>query len=245
MPYTKRWASRGAFLGNEPMNPREALFRFDREHKALLGARIYLYRLHIEALSKNEPVARAHVDYTELLEPEYSSPHDYFLAHLFVAHLSAFELFLQSLAAFVIRKHPKKVGSSQFRLADILDANGQDDLIQRAIEERLNKLAYKKPLEYLNDLADLLSIDPKPFSDAWRVFIEAKARRDLGVHNGWICNAIYIRKLAEAGIEPKVLIGQSALPVANDYLASVPNTIWELATALTLAVVEKHGGDAA
>lgn len=51
------------------------------------------------------------------------------------------------------------------------------------------------------ELGKILSINTNEFAIDWKYFIEAKARRDLGVHNGWKINDTYIRKVKEIGID--------------------------------------------
>lgn len=222
------------------MSPSKALLKFHKEYTQLLRASIYLLQAHLEAKSGDSEMAEKHDSFQKLLTPDYANPHDYFVARLFISHISAFELLLQELAAFVIRKHPKKVGKTSFTLTDVLEASGSEGLVQRAIEEHLNKLMYKKPLEYLDDLADLLSIDPAPLKVNWKSFIEAKARRDLGVHNGWKCNAVYQRKLTEAGFDDVPKVGVNLIPKGDDYLNQALDEILALAEQITRAVEQKH-----
>jgi hypothetical protein len=176
----------------------------------------------------------------EALAPNQLTPIQFFAGQLFVARIASFEVFLQETAALVIRKNPKKVGAVTFALSELLDAGGTESLIQRAAEEALNKLMYKKPLDYLNSLCDLLSIDPDRLSPSWAIFIEAKARRDLGLHNAWRCNQTYLRKLEEAGLRGVVEAGDSMYPTDKEYLDEISHSLDSLATEVTKLVFRKH-----
>ena len=99
---------------------------------------------------------------------------------------------------------------------------------------------YEKPLDYLNRIASLLSIDQKQLEHLWPIFIEAKARRDVGVHNGWICNAIYLRKTKEAGIKATSKLGDSLLPCDDEYINSVASALDKLADLIADQVSSKH-----
>ena len=52
----------------------------------------------------------------------------------------------------MIAEYPKKLGITQFTLSEILDAASPDELLIKAGELYLNKVMYKKPLEYLRDI---------------------------------------------------------------------------------------------
>jgi hypothetical protein len=222
------------------MTPLEALKKFSREHKAFISARIYLNDMHIGALSGLATIRESHESFATTIQPDYATPHDYMVARLFISHIAAFELFTQDIVEYVIRKYPKKIGTITFALSDILDTENTDELIQRAIEEYLNKLMYKKPLEYLNDICGLLSISEAPLLEGWKVFIEAKARRDIGIHNGWVCNRIYLRKLLEAKIQSAAQLGQNIFPTEKKYITDTPDKIYDLAVTIVELVLEKY-----
>lgn len=114
---------------------------------------------------------------------------------MFLNVISEMEIYFSTLIQIIVREHPKKLGSASFQLTDIIDSESTDVLIERASGEFINKLMYKKPMDYLECICELLSIDMANYLEMWPAFVEAKARRDLGVHNSWICNSTYLRKI--------------------------------------------------
>src|SRR5438046_1318344 len=138
------------------------LSKFLEETIRFLSSQKYLLTVATVAQDKASPVSEAHEELVRVLAPLYDSPYDYLVARLFIGQISAFELFLQETVAEVIAKYPKKVGGAQFTLSDILDASSTAALVARAAEELLNRLMYKKPLEYLSDICSLLSIEEAP-----------------------------------------------------------------------------------
>lgn len=108
--------------------------------------------------------------------------------------------------------YPRKMGQQTFKLTEIIDVSSTDELIDRAANAVLNSLMYEKPLDYINKLAEILSIETKDLEQDWPVFVELKARRDLGVHNNWIVNEIYLRKLNEAKVIIKYNLGDRVIP---------------------------------
>jgi hypothetical protein len=172
--------------------------------------------------------------------PNQLTPIHFFVAQLFVAHVVSLEVFFQEAAPLGIRKNPKKVSSATFALSELLDAGGTEALIQRAAEQALNPFMFKKPLDYLNSLCDFLSIDPDRLSPSWPMFMEAKARRDLVLHNAWRCNQVYLRRWAEASLRAFVEVGDSMDPTDKEYLDKILHSLIWLATAVTKLVSRKH-----
>ena len=99
---------------------------------------------------------------------------------------------------------------------------------------------YEKPLDYLAKISSLLSINEKSLQPLWQTFIEAKARRDLGLHNGWECNAIYLRKVSEANLTTKFVLGESTLPKVKEYITPMGKALSELAKLLYKEISAKH-----
>jgi hypothetical protein len=182
----------------------EALTAQERFLKACLAYRhaiIYINEIHIISLSGNVGVRRALLEFEDKTKMLGLDATNYFLCHIFSALISAIELYFQEILKSVISENPKKIGSTLFKLSEILDSSSTDELLTKAIDDYLNKLMYKKPLEYPEELTSTLSIDAKTLEVYWPDFVEVKARRDLGVHNSWVCNATYLRKIKEAGLE--------------------------------------------
>ncbi len=204
------------------------------------AAQVYFLKLELGALRDGGLLKEAHDEFVDKLKPEYDKPSRYFLERSFILLVAAFELFLQDVLTAIITTNPKKVGQTEFKLSEILDSAGTDELVRRSIEATLNKLMYKKPLEYLTDITELLSIDPTPLREKWPLFAEAKARRDLGVHNGWKCNSIYLRKVHEAGVVPTYTAGQSTSPAKDSYFSDVMDSLTDLAYLLMEGVLVKH-----
>lgn len=213
--------------------------KFHDEHIAFSQARVYISDAGTLARKGIEPLAQTHSDFSGTLQSRGLTPEIYIVAQLFIAHISAFELFLQEMITVVVRRYPQKIGSFQLRLSEMLEASDTEELIFRAADETLHKLTYKKPSEYLKDVCDLLSVEISTISSEWPVFIEAKARRDLGVHNGWICNHTYLRKLSESQIATDLKIGELSIPRDFRYLNTVSDSLYKIAKLLYGEVSKK------
>lgn len=229
--------------------PRSEVFSpivgFMKESAAFASSIVFLiYAQQHARAGTDEEFTEAYEMVTRSVTPTYNDPRSYLVSRLFISYVAAFEVFLQDTLLLVLRKDPKKIGqSANFSLAEILDAEGTDQLVRQAAEKTLNELMYRKPSEYLRKVCDLLSIDETPIAVLWSAFVEAKARRDLGVHNAWRCNWVYLKKLTEAEIQSQAKIGESIVPQDEEYLRSVHNSIETLAKKIFDSVAEKHWPD--
>lgn len=222
------------------MTPQESHQLFHEDSARFLLAQNVILASELAARNGNEDLLQRFNRFKAAGQPTYKDLYEYLCVHLFVVYISNFETFLQNITTHVVKKHPKKLGNTQFKLSDVIDASDNSILIDRAIEEHLNKIMYKRPLEYLQDLCSLLSIKQEPIERNWAVFVEAKARRDLGVHSAWRCNAIYLRKIEEAGLKTTLTIGSSAIPDTDKYMDSVADALQDLAEHITNQVLAIH-----
>lgn len=204
-----------------------------RRHAAYMNAVALVMTLEIPDLRIVSRYAEAMDNLTESTRAIGLSPEQYLRGNMFFAQIAGTELFFQGVIRSVVSVHPKKVGGIQFKLSDIVDASSIDEVIDKAINQYLNGLMYKKPLEYLEDLASLLSIDKQMLLPFWPGFVESKARRDIGIHNDWICNDTYLRKVREVGIESEYKLGDLIIPADHKYFIDCSTNQWNLAMAIS------------
>jgi hypothetical protein len=215
-----------------------------RETLAFLSSHSYLLVAEIASMKDaGSDLGASRADLCEKLPEMYGNPVEFLLARMFISQIASFEVLLQDTAALVVRKDPKKVGSTKFSLAEIIDADSSSALIDTAIDQYLNSLMYQKPSAYLEGLCSILSIDANPLRNRWKEFVEAKARRDLGVHGAWRCNAVYLRKLKEADITSTATVGDSMWPPYDGYLDTTMDTLNSLAMEITARVSAVHWPD--
>jgi hypothetical protein len=175
-----------------------------------------------------------------LLHEHEMSASEYFRSVLFVDLISSTEVYFSELIKAVVAEHPQKLGRTQFELKDIIEAGAMSDLIQRAADEYIYKLMYEKPEDYLAKICDTLSIDPEIIKPLWPSYIEAKARRDVGVHNNWICNKTYLKKLASQKSPTNAKEGINLTPKDRHYCGQVSDNILEICRKMMTAVIEKY-----
>lgn len=162
----------------------------------------------------------------------------YFSGQLLINLISEVEHFFGSAISAALRLYPNKIGKQSFQLSEIISASSKDELIDHAANIFLNKLMYEKPLDYAKKFSDILSIDYDSLMDLWIPFVEMKARRDIGIHNNWVVNDIYIRKLSEAGVRCDESVGNRLRP-GFDYLTKADDVCLDLVQGIIELLSEK------
>jgi hypothetical protein len=199
----------------------EGLSQISKDSASVFAPMFQFMASHIPAHHQNHPAINV---------PEYRVIA--FLDGLtLIATVSEVEAYFQDLVVAVLLKHPEKVGKSSFELKTLLDLSSIQDVKQLAAERFASEMLFKKPNDYKKDLISVLSVEEAAFKDTWPVFVEAKARRDIGVHNGWLVNDIYRSKVREVGLVPST---EGALSVDHPYLQSVRERCIELMGKLKL-----------
>lgn len=164
----------------------------------------------------------------------------YYRSILFVDLISSVELFFVELIKAVIKQHPNKVGGTKFELKDLLDGISVEEFIERSADGFIHRLMYEKPEDYLSKFCGVLSIEPETIKPYWSSFIEAKARRDVGVHNNWICNDTYLRKIHSSRQESNSNIGDNLIPGDKEYCSGVSENIMRMADKICELLLAKY-----
>ena len=218
----------------------QARLRHLHKHGAMsLMAMITLRAEHLE----DPDLKQWFASLNQVLGPHNMVPNQYFCGLMLFSLVAEVEFYLAEIVQAIIAAHPKKIGSMQVKLADLID-RPTSELVEIAASKFLNDLMFKKPTEYLTGICDISGIDRDPLTPSWLAFVEAKARRDLGIHNSWIVNETYLRKLKEAGISTSLKVGESACP-DHDYILPASNSCAALINEISTQVEAKYpSGDA-
>ncbi len=137
----------------------------------------------------------------------------YVRSQLFIALVSEIEDFLKTLVTKVLIEYPGKVGHETVMIDELVRL-GYDGAIRYAAEKKLNEILYLTPKKYGERICGFLSMSYEAFRTTWIPFVEMKARRDVGVHNGWRKNDIYVHRVTEV----EGLVAESEfLGISNKY----------------------------
>lgn len=167
------------------------------------------------------------------------STDNYLFGSLLISIITEVELFFVDTLYSIIKAFPKKIKNMKFDFNDIVDKSNAE-IIQVATQRYINELMYKKPLEYLESFCKIVSIDSKNISGYWPNFIEAKARRDLGIHSNWTVNEIYLNKLKDVNLNSELLPGETIYP-DNEYMILVHDNCVKLIDSINVELEDKFG----
>lgn len=127
-----------------------------------------------------------------------SAKEKYFLSMVHQQQIALFEHFFFDLIRVLLMDRPERMSKKkQIDYATILESDTKEDIIRMLIDRELNEIKYKNVSEwfiYLNQLVKLPDIPP----DTLEKVAEAKATRDILVHNAGIVNKIYLEKSGQA-----------------------------------------------
>jgi hypothetical protein len=215
--------------------------RFLQGTLLLRKAYAFLQQAQIAAIDGNPKLAAAVAELEESKDSKQLGMNfqTFFASHLTINLVSEVEHFFTSAVSAVLRMYPDKMGGQTFKLVEILSSSSRGgELVDRAARDVLNGLMYEKPLDYAKKFADFLSIDMKSLEAQWLAFVELKARRDVGVHNNWVVNEIYLRKLREADIKTTYALGDRVIPDFN-YMNRASDACDKLIETLANLLAEK------
>ncbi|MDX9695590.1 MAG: hypothetical protein RBT49_07340 [Bacteroidales bacterium] len=117
--------------------------------------------------------------------------------------VSGVESFLNSIITTLLKYDTTRLkytikgmeSDSTISVIDLIDYD-KDELIDRVIGKKVDRLFYSSPSDYLLYIKKGLGIELK--EETWKVWIELKAKRDLIVHNKGVVNTIYQTKIGDS-----------------------------------------------
>lgn len=201
--------------------------------------------------TQNPELSKAFLNLKEIFEktsPVISDKgihHDLVMKHMsslcFSSLVSAFEDFIIEVASIILRREPERLHNlkCEYRVFASLD---QDSLTDYLITEKLASLTFGSAREYINKLCNLVCLEKRKVESLVKSFVEMKARRDVGVHNNWVMDERYLRKIAELNI---------AAPETNylkpdlDYFSRTYNVCGDMVKIITnnISSTILHEGD--
>lgn len=134
--------------------------------------------------------------------------------------ITATEALLGDIIKVIFNKFPEKIPSSRkIDVSTVISSDSLESLKQYVIDSFLNELAYKSPEDYIREFKKYTNIDIVE-SELFLIYREAKASRDIFIHNQGIVNEIYISK---SGDKFRADVGQQ-LPINALYFLKVYGT---------------------
>jgi hypothetical protein len=137
----------------------------------------------------------------------------------FQQFLSIFESYFFDLLRLWLLAYPRSLAGKQVDFRAILDAPDKDAITVLVVNKELNEVLYNRPTGWFTYLEERLNIGC-PTTDEINRIGEAKATRDVLIHNRGVANRTYLSK---AGTLARYQEGQR-LKIPEDYHRQT----WEL-----------------
>lgn len=141
----------------------------------------------------------------------------------FQQFLATFESFFFDLLRLWLTAYPQSLAAKEIPYRVVLDAPDKDAITRHVVDRELNEIAYKRLDEWFAYLQSRTKVDP-PSADDVDQLAEAKASRDVIVHNAGIANKVYLQK---AGRLARFRLGQT-VEITGPY----HRLVWQLAGRL-------------
>lgn len=155
--------------------------------------------------------------------------HNFLLSSYFISLMSYTEYFLYDFQKIILEHYPLKIKNFNIESKEIIAIDNSTRIKSYIIEKYLDRLFYESPKEYKSVLFKIISADENLLKDEWGIFVEMKARRDLGVHNNWFKNSRYIEKLNIFNIDVPT---DNYLIPNQEYLGNCIAVLGRIATGL-------------
>jgi hypothetical protein len=143
----------------------------------------------------------------------------------FQLFLSIFEVFIGDLLRLWLFSYPRAIGNKTVGLNEALDAGDLTVLINRLIDHEIAEVTYKSPRAVFQYLERRMGLSPTSAIEIDHL-AEAKATRDVLVHNRGIVDAAYLTK---AGPLARHAVGQQ-IDIPKPYHRAT----WELIKKLVI-----------
>ena len=152
----------------------------------------------------------------------------------FQQFISIFENFYFDLLRLWLTTYPQSLGRKTLDFKTILEMPDKEAMIGAVVRDELNKVQYERPARWFSYLEDLAKLGC-PTSEEIERIAEAKASRDVLVHNKRIANQIYE---AKAGKIARFREGQR-LRIPDDYHRQTWELLRKLVADLSNAAIAK------
>ena len=152
----------------------------------------------------------------------------------FQQFVSIFESYLVDLLRLWLTAYPNSLGGKTVNFRAVLEAADKDAVTAFVVGEELNHVSYKKPADWFAYLNDKVDLGCPSDAEIARI-VEAKATRDLLVHNRGIANPTYVGK---AGPSARWAIGDR-VKILEPYHRETWELFRDVVTAMSAAALAK------
>ncbi len=152
----------------------------------------------------------------------------------FQQFISIFEAFLVDFMRSWLFAYPGSLGNKQVDFAKVLKLPDKDAIIRLVVDKELNEVAYSAPADWFKYMNKRTGLGV-PTEDEIKKLAEAKASRDVLVHNRGVANKSYELK---AGSFARYRSGQR-IDIPSDYHGAIWNLVRKMVVDISSAAIAK------
>jgi hypothetical protein len=130
--------------------------------------------------------------------------------------------------------HPKSLSGRKLDFKDVLDAADKDAIIARMVSKEVNEVLYDRPTGWFEYLEEKVKLGCPSPNEIARI-AEAKASRDVLIHNRGVANKIYESK---AGPHCRFADGQR-IDIPEHYHRETWELLRKVVTEVSNAAISK------
>ena len=156
----------------------------------------------------------------------------------FIGIISQFEDFLYQIMVAVLCATPKKINQAEIKIEHLLRYSSIESVVKSVAQRKVKEIMNNGAEIIQKELSKIISINwsDEDKKELWPVYVEAKARRNLGVHNNWVVDEKY-QQLTQNLNFPK--IENAALSVEVSYLLSTQEVICKIMDKIRQHCIQK------
>lgn len=170
-----------------------------------------------------------------------NSPNDRVLpflrGQLFIALIANIEDYYTQVMKCILYAFPKKIQLDKIESKEILGKTNYNEVLEVLISKYLTQLFYESPKNYRKSIEKILSLNSETLEKYWSNYIEMKATRDIGLHNNWKVNLIYLHKADSLARKTEI---NSFLPVTIDYFDRSINILKDMVSETEKSILSKY-----
>jgi hypothetical protein len=141
--------------------------------------------------------------------------------------VSAFESFLFDVIGAWLTEFPESLGRKTVAVRTVLETATRDELLDEIVRRELLEIAYGKPADWFEYIRSRMGVPAPTDADIGRI-AEAKAARDVLMHNRGVVNRLYV---AKSGTHARYAEGE-VLHLPEPYLSGVLRLLTAVADRL-------------
>lgn len=153
---------------------------------------------------------------------------------------SAMETLFSDSALSLLISYPGKISKQKTDTELLTSVSTITSAIRHHARRHVNDLAYKRPAEYISEIYGLFGEDVGLQDKQLGVIIEAKATRDIYMHNNGRTNFVYREKAGEYARESG---DDKELKLDKQYIENLKDALEKLADDFYSRCIQKHRHD--